>query len=413
MTNCQFVLQQKGESTMSDHRNIFILTILLIILACSKPPEYPVKIETIDGIKVITNPDYPRDGQVKYEMVEELNIGIEEGDEDYILNRPGDIKVSDCETIYILDWGDVNIKVYNKKGKYLRTIGRPGQGPGEFDTPCDFDLGTDGNIYLMDSRNTRVEIVDTIGVYVAGFRLSGGYNSGMVTDDSSHIYFSKKHYRETEEIESEISIYRYTIAGKELLNYGNFTDAKQIAVRTGPTSSLGIMSRMMPTTVWTVDKMGRLFQGYNANYQLSVYHYNGDLAFKFGREFTPIKLNQPKHNMSNLTAEQKRLNDKYNENLPKFKPAFKSHLLFDDNGNLWIEIETKDEYEGRIYDVFSPEGIYLKQVFVEHRIFQLKNDKAYSIIKTENEFRVVKQFRLVEIGEWYLVVGQRGNRVIW
>lgn len=215
---------------MKTNRYIFILIFLLILSACSKPSDYPVRIEIIDGVKTITNPDYPRDGMVKYDLVEEINIGIEEGDENYILNRPQDVKVSDNGTIYILDWGDVNIKVYDKNGKYLRTIGRQGQGPGEFDTPCDFDIGTDGNIYLLDSRNARVEIADTNGVYVAGFRLSGGYPSGMVIDDSSNIYFSQKHHREIEAIESEITIYRYAIAGKELLNYGNFTDEKQVAI---------------------------------------------------------------------------------------------------------------------------------------------------------------------------------------
>jgi len=68
---------------MKTNRNIFILIFLLILSVCSKPPEYLVKIEIVDNIKVITNPDYPRDGIVKYDLVEELNIGIEEGDEDY------------------------------------------------------------------------------------------------------------------------------------------------------------------------------------------------------------------------------------------------------------------------------------------------------------------------------------------
>lgn len=147
---------------------------------------------------------------------------------------------------------------------------------------------------------------------------------------------------------------------------------------------------MMPTTVWTVDNFGRLFQGYNASYQLSVYQYNGELAFKFGREFIPNRLDQPRRGRSNLTAEQKRLFDKYYENLPKFKPAFKRNLVFDDDGNLWIEIEAEDE--GRVYDVFSPGGIYLKQVSLAHRIFDFKDGKIYSIVRTEQDFPVVTRF---------------------
>ena len=107
---------------MKTNRYIFIMIFLLIISACSKPSEYSVRIETIDGIKVITNPDYPRDGIVKYDLVEEINIGIEEGDENYILNRPQDVKVSDNGTIYILGWGAISkhkkIQQSNKLAKF-------------------------------------------------------------------------------------------------------------------------------------------------------------------------------------------------------------------------------------------------------------------------------------------------------
>lgn len=49
--------------------------------------------------------------------MEEINIGIEEGADDYILNRPQDVKVSDNGTIYILDWGQ-----YQSTKKYSNRI---------------------------------------------------------------------------------------------------------------------------------------------------------------------------------------------------------------------------------------------------------------------------------------------------
>jgi ABC-type bacteriocin/lantibiotic exporter with double-glycine peptidase domain len=64
---------------------IFILAFLLAYSACTekieetveKQPEYPVLIETVDGIKTIKNPDFPRDGQIQYKFAEELSIGGE------------------------------------------------------------------------------------------------------------------------------------------------------------------------------------------------------------------------------------------------------------------------------------------------------------------------------------------------
>jgi hypothetical protein len=382
---------------MKTNRNIFLPIFLLILSACSKPPDYPVKIEFVDNIKVITNPDYPRDGIIKYDLVEELNIGIEEGDEDYILNRPQDVKVSDNGTIYILDWGDVNIKVYDKNGKHLRTIGRKGQGPCEFDTPCQFDIGSDGNIYLLDSRNARVEIVDTNGVYINGFRLED-YCEDLKLDSANNIYFSKKVYTEDiEQVESRINIFKYSKDGKQLQNFGTFTDAKQIAVRTGENSSMSVGGPNWPTTVWTIDPDGRLFESHNEKYQISVHTPDGTRAYNFGREFQLLPFPQPKkRNMDNVPDDYKRLDKKFMENLPKYLPAFKPYFLFDPYGNLWLELFTQGEEQNRIYDVFSPDGIYLKQVIIAHRIFDFKDGKIYSIVRTEQDFRVVKRFRPVD-----------------
>ena len=46
------------------------------------------------------------------------------------------------------------------------------------------------------------------------------------------------------------------------------------------------------------------------------------------------------------------------------------------------------------YDVFSPEGIYLKQVKLGQRIARFKNGKAYAIVRSESEDVSIKRFRL-------------------
>jgi hypothetical protein len=67
-----------------------------------------------------------------------------------------------------------------------------------------------------------------------------------------------------------------------------------------------------------------------------------------------------------------------------------------EQGNLWVELFTQGEEKNRIYDVFSPDGIYLKQVIIAHRIFDFKDGKIYSIVRTEQDFRVVERFRPVD-----------------
>jgi hypothetical protein len=48
----------------------------------------------------------------------------------------------------------------------------------------------------------------------------------------------------------------------------------------------------------------------------------------------------------------------------------------------------------RVFDVFSPEGIYLKQVVVPQALYLVRGDKAYTIIRQEDEFLVVKRYRM-------------------
>lgn len=384
---------------MKKYKSLIYLLSLLLLFFCSSQDNknnYSVKIETVDSVKLVSNPSFPRDGKITYNMEEEISIGLEEGDENYILNRPLDVKVAENGSIYILDWGDVNIKVYDKFGKFLRIVGRKGEGPGEFDVPVYFDLSSDGKIYIMDSRLRRAAILDTLGIFISGFRLEDGYHSEMKTDRNNYLYFQKNVTLDVEDINSKISIHRFASDGRELLNFGEFVDEKHIAIRTGEKSSISIGSRDMPTTVWSIDSSGKLYEGYNENYQLNVHDPNGKLAFRFGREFTPVANTFERSDNPNMTSEQKRLFEKYYANLPKFKPAFKRKLVFDEDGNVWVNIYHTSDFEGTVYDVFSPEGIYLKQVFVKYPIYGFWDGKAYSITTTEDEFRVVKRFSLVE-----------------
>lgn len=62
----------------------------------------------------------------------------------------------------------------------------------------------------------------------------------------------------------------------------------------------------------------------------------------------------------------------------------------------WIEMFNEDDRENFAYDVFSPEGIYLKHSHIKYRLYQFKDGKAYSIIRTDEGDKVIKRFRMIE-----------------
>jgi len=362
---------------------LLILFLISVLAFCGgEKSKYPVTVETIDDVKVVTNPDFPRDGTTTYELEEDLSIGGDVDDEDYIFHRPFDVKVAADGKIIVLDWGDSTFKIYDKDGKYIRTIGGRGQGPGEFERLINFSIGSDGNIYIMDSMNHRVAVLDEQGEYLAGFRIEEGLPVEIATDQKNLIYFGIQF--QDDEIR-KLRILRYNSAGEEMIDYGLFQLVQPVITKSSKGLVTSSMSRHAATTVWKVNKEGKLYAGYGERYQISVYDPDGNLFLKFGREYVPVenkyagKPGQPKY-------------------VGVFN-VFNRRWLFDDKNNIWIEMFTEDDPEEIVYDVFSPEGIYLKQIRVKYRINELWGGKAYSLVKGEEGYVSAKRFKLVEVTE--------------
>jgi hypothetical protein len=63
---------------------------------------------------------------------EGLSIGGKDSREENMLLEPTDLDVDDDGNIYVLNRKAVHIKVCDNQDKFVRAIGRKGQGPGEF-----------------------------------------------------------------------------------------------------------------------------------------------------------------------------------------------------------------------------------------------------------------------------------------
>ncbi len=125
----------------------------------------------------------------------------------------------------------------------------------------------------------------------------------------------------------------------------------------------------------------KLCAGFSQNYLLTVYSADGLPESHFGRQFTPIKY--PRYKLGSVN--------------PEFYPAFDRIVVLDDAGNIWLMQYGHDVAEEvRVYDVFSAEGFYLKQVFLPARIYAVQNGKIYSLSRTEDGFIVAKRYSYTE-----------------
>jgi hypothetical protein len=371
---------------------IFIFTLAMAFVGASASPQktYPVVTEIKDGIRTVTNPEYPRDGRFTAKLTLEMTCGEESAVEAATLNRPLDLRVDDRGFVYVMDWGDMHIKVYDAAGKFVRTIGRKGQGPGEFELPVWFSILSAGRVCIVDGNQRRVVLLNSQGEYLSMFSPEGFFRS-VAVDGQDRIYLAKWGFVEKPKLSEEMrdvpyvtSIYRTEASGKE---FAHLTDVFGESVPMKSLSSGGVvMTTGLYAVVWNVNRQGRIYALYNEKYSINAHGPDGQIEFSFGRAYKPVK---------NTFTKGPFAQKKY---LPVFGESNHT-IVFDDDGNLWIELYKGKENDASVYDVFSQDGTYLKQVKGRHRIFQFKKEKIYSIVESEDGYRTVKRFAMELVAE--------------
>ena len=127
------------------------------------------------GIAVVQNPSTgmwgPGDA---WNVTETLRIGTAEGEPEYQFGRiplAGSIALASDGRIVVLDAQGQHLKVFTPDGKYERTIGGPGGGPGEIGVATQSSmLMTPGDTVLMvDLGNQRVNLYLMGGEFVRSF----------------------------------------------------------------------------------------------------------------------------------------------------------------------------------------------------------------------------------------------------
>jgi DNA-binding beta-propeller fold protein YncE len=101
--------------------------------------------------------------------------------------RNGDVYVAESHT----DVADPNlvarISVFDRNGKFLRTIGKTGSGPGEFRTPHALEFDSQGRLVVADRHNHRIQILTHEGKFISEYH-EFGRTSGLALDKSDVIY---------------------------------------------------------------------------------------------------------------------------------------------------------------------------------------------------------------------------------
>jgi hypothetical protein len=105
------------------------------------------------------------------------------GDGPGALSTVSDVTMGRDGSVYVSQPQENVVKVYDARGRYLRSIGREGSGPGEFDRPS--SLGWRGDtLWVVDTPQTRISLFLPNGRFVRSISFS---RAAPLTDGRHHI----------------------------------------------------------------------------------------------------------------------------------------------------------------------------------------------------------------------------------
>lgn len=121
-----------------------------------------------------------------YSFAPVFTLGGPDADEDaFFYEKYGPVEVSaDADgQIYVLDNGNVRIQVFSPAGELVRTHGAEGDGPGEFRIPSRLAVNAAGDFAVFDMGAARISVFSADGALVRDQIVTGSVEDLVLRDD--------------------------------------------------------------------------------------------------------------------------------------------------------------------------------------------------------------------------------------
>lgn len=123
------------------------------------------KVETVDGVRIVHNSKggkWGKNPRIALKLIRTLGE-VEAQDQNFAFYLPSDIAVDVDGNLYVLDSGNHRIQKFGPDSKYIATFGRQGQGPAEFYFPLSLEIDAKGYLYVSDPNNQRIVVLTPDG----------------------------------------------------------------------------------------------------------------------------------------------------------------------------------------------------------------------------------------------------------
>ena len=337
-----------------------------------------------DGVMHVMNPAESSEGPATIEMQEAWRIGGQDAEE--IFGVVTDIIADDEGNFYLLDSQRNEITVYSEDGEYLRTIGREGEGPGEFRGAFSMFRVSDGNIGVLQAFPDRIVVLtpegDPAGEYPLPESPDGGFRvlfAAEYAGDNLALIYGVNQPSESGFTQTTVLALVDAEGEKEVRLHS------QDATMSAATALIVEKEWDVFRNRWTSSSDGRAFSAVNfGEYSINVWDSEGRLERVIHREY-------PEHVRTD--EEKERLLEIYEGFTRRIPiPGFKFEIedVFNqirslqarDDGTLWVQTSRGanglKEGVAAVFDVFDKNGRFTRQVTLKGEGVAL-NDRYFLV----------------------------------
>jgi YD repeat-containing protein len=188
------------------------------------------------------------------------------GSGDGQLKSPGDVAVDAQGNLWVVDRANNRIQKFSPKGQFLAKFGTFGTGDGQFNRPTAIAIAANGDLLVTDAGNTRVQRFSSSGAYLSKFgakgtgngQFSGAGPEGIAIDASGNIWVSDTGAGRLQKFSSAGAFVK--VVGSKGSGSGQLGEPTGIAIDAG-------------NNVWVTDWL---------NNRLSVFNNNGEYLSQVG-----------------------------------------------------------------------------------------------------------------------------------
>ncbi len=389
--------------------------------AASEPSEWAGTITDSAGVLLVTNPEQGLWTESNaWTVVEDFRIGEAGGDPDYQFGQVGSIAVSSSGDIFVSDRQASEVRVFSRSGTYLRTIGEPGSGPGQFaPSAMEIMMSAGDTLIVPDVSNRRISRFLPDGTFAGSAVIGPAVGQPMRFNWNPASHHMAVQVRP---IGSESRPVTSTTDAIRLVETsGTMTDTLLDLPSGGLFQETGLRF-FTPEPMWDIGDSLTVLSAINSEYRILLHDRNGALRRVITRPFKLRAIGDRDIRALFVYLDRRWLDAGVpperlprNHSLVGFADFFPAFYTFQTGyrGTLWVQPVqspadlSDDEIEGYNFledfgasgwDVFDAEGKYLGVVTMPHR-FQPRlflEDRIYGVWRDELDVQYVVRLKIVD-----------------